>query len=84
MRWMAMAAPLTRLTKAPGKHTTTFRPMSSWIADIYSYTNKPPDLFVQENQPMAETKRITTSPTPSSSSIHGSTYRLWNSPRAMA
>ena len=41
--------PLTRLTKAPGKHTTAFSPDEHWIADVYSYTNKPPDLFVQEN-----------------------------------
>ncbi len=55
--------PLTRLTKAPGKHTTAFSPDENWIADVYSYTNKPPDLFVQENRAMADAKRITTSPT---------------------
>jgi dipeptidyl aminopeptidase/acylaminoacyl peptidase len=55
---------LTRLTKAPGKHTTTVSPDEHWIADIYSYTNQPPDLFVQENKPLAESKRLTTSPTP--------------------
>jgi dipeptidyl aminopeptidase/acylaminoacyl peptidase len=55
--------PLTRLTQAPGKHATTLSPDEKWIADIYSYTNKPPDLFVQENRAQAELKRITTSPT---------------------
>jgi dipeptidyl aminopeptidase/acylaminoacyl peptidase len=54
--------PLTRLTQAPGKHTTVLSPDEKWIADIYSYTNKPPDLFVQENRPQAGPKRITTSP----------------------
>jgi dipeptidyl aminopeptidase/acylaminoacyl peptidase len=54
----------TRLTKAPGKHTTTLSPDERWIADIYSYTNQPPDLYVQENKPLAELKRLTTSPTP--------------------
>jgi dipeptidyl aminopeptidase/acylaminoacyl peptidase len=54
---------LTRITKAVGKHTTTISPDEHWIADIYSYTNKPPDLFVQQNEPMADSKRLTTSPT---------------------
>jgi dipeptidyl aminopeptidase/acylaminoacyl peptidase len=56
--------PLTRLTQAPGKHTATLSPDEKWIADIYSYTNKPPDLFVEENRAAAESKRITTSPAP--------------------
>jgi dipeptidyl aminopeptidase/acylaminoacyl peptidase len=55
---------LTRLTKAPGKHTITLSPDEHWIADVYSYTNQPPDLYVQENKPLAELKRLTTSPTP--------------------
>jgi dipeptidyl aminopeptidase/acylaminoacyl peptidase len=53
---------LTRITKAPGKHTTTISPDEKWVADIYSYTNKPPDVYVQENRPMADSKRLTTSP----------------------
>jgi dipeptidyl aminopeptidase/acylaminoacyl peptidase len=56
--------PLTRLTKLAGKHTTTLSPDERWIADIYSYTNRPPDLYVQENRPEAEQKRLTTSPAP--------------------
>jgi dipeptidyl aminopeptidase/acylaminoacyl peptidase len=59
----ASGGELTRLTKAPGKHITSVSPDEHWIADIYSYTNKPPDVFVQENRPMAESKRLTTSPT---------------------
>ena len=35
---------------AAGKHTTTISPDEQWFADIYSYTNKPPDLFVQADQ----------------------------------
>ena len=53
---------LTRVTKAPGKHTTTISPDEKWVADIYSYTNKPPDVYVQENRPLADSKRLTTSP----------------------
>jgi dipeptidyl aminopeptidase/acylaminoacyl peptidase len=56
--------PLTRLTQAAGKHATTLSPDEKWMADVYSYTNKPPDLFVQENRAQAEPKRITTSPSP--------------------
>ncbi len=55
---------LTRITKAPGKHTTTVSPDEKWIADIYSYTNKPPEVYVQENRPMADARRLTTSPSP--------------------
>ncbi len=56
--------PLTRLTKEPGKHAATVSPDGRWIADIYSYTNKPPELYIQENQPLAEAKKLTTSPAP--------------------
>ncbi|HWC98608.1 MAG TPA: prolyl oligopeptidase family serine peptidase [Candidatus Sulfopaludibacter sp.] len=56
--------PLTRITAAVGKHTTTISPDEGWVADIYSYTNKPPELYVQEDKPRAESKKLTTSPTP--------------------
>jgi dipeptidyl aminopeptidase/acylaminoacyl peptidase len=56
--------PLTRISKAPGRHTTTLSPDERYIADIYSYTNKPPDLYVQENRPQQELTRLTTSPSP--------------------
>jgi len=55
---------LTRLTGRPGKHTTTLSPDERWIADVYSYINQPPDLFVQESRPGAEPQRLTTSPAP--------------------
>jgi dipeptidyl aminopeptidase/acylaminoacyl peptidase len=55
---------LTRITAAPGKHAAVVSPDDRWIADLYSYTNKPPEVYVQENRPQAESKRITTSPTP--------------------
>ena len=56
--------PLTRITQEPGRHVTTLSPDEHWIADIYSYTNKPPDLYIRENDPKAVAKRITTSPSP--------------------
>ena len=55
---------LTRLTRLPGKHTTAVSPDERWFADVYSYTNKPPELYVQENRPEADEKRLTTSPAP--------------------
>ena len=54
--------PLTRLTQAPGKHTTTLSPDETAFVDLYSYTNQPPDLFLQENRPPGSRKRLTTSP----------------------
>ena len=56
--------PLTRISKAPGKHTAVLSPDERLIADVYSYTNKPPDLYVQENRPQQDLKRLTTSPSP--------------------
>ena len=56
--------PLTRITQEPGKHVTTLSPDEHWIADIYSYTNKPPELYIRGNDPKAVAKRITTSPSP--------------------
>jgi dipeptidyl aminopeptidase/acylaminoacyl peptidase len=58
----AEGGPLTRLTKAPGRHTATVSPDDRWIADIYSFTNKPPELYVQENRPLADSRKLTTSP----------------------
>ncbi|HUP03263.1 MAG TPA: alpha/beta fold hydrolase, partial [Bryobacteraceae bacterium] len=60
----AEGGPLTRLTKAPGRHEATVSPDGRWIADVYSYTNKPPELYVQENRPMAEARKLTNSPAP--------------------
>jgi dipeptidyl aminopeptidase/acylaminoacyl peptidase len=54
--------PLTRISQAPGKHTAVLSPDERWIADVYSYTNKPPDLYIQENRPQQDLKRLTTSP----------------------
>jgi dipeptidyl aminopeptidase/acylaminoacyl peptidase len=56
--------PLTRITRAPGKHAATLSPDERWIADVYSYTNQPPELYVQENRPQADAKKLTTSPAP--------------------
>jgi dipeptidyl aminopeptidase/acylaminoacyl peptidase len=49
--------PMARLTNTPGKHDAVVSPDGKSIADIYSYTNKPPELYV-------DGKRVTTSPAP--------------------
>ena len=56
--------PATRITKMPGLHATTISPDEKWIADIYSYTNKPPELYLQPTQPMTTAVKLTTSPAP--------------------
>jgi dipeptidyl aminopeptidase/acylaminoacyl peptidase len=56
--------PLTRLTAAPGRHTATLSPDERWLADVYSYTNKPPELYIQENRPQAASQKVTESPAP--------------------
>ncbi|MBV8707911.1 MAG: prolyl oligopeptidase family serine peptidase [Acidobacteriaceae bacterium] len=53
-----------RITKLPGLHAATVSPDEKWIADVYSYTNKPPELYLQPNQPMAAGAKLTTSPAP--------------------
>ncbi|HLJ45548.1 MAG TPA: prolyl oligopeptidase family serine peptidase [Bryobacteraceae bacterium] len=53
-----------RLTAAAGSHAATLSPDERWIADVYSYTNKPPELFVQENRAGAEPRKLTSSPAP--------------------
>ena len=53
-----------RLTAASGHHACTLSPDEKWIADVYSYTNKPPELYVQANAAGADARRLTTSPAP--------------------
>jgi dipeptidyl aminopeptidase/acylaminoacyl peptidase len=55
---------LRRLTGLPGRHAATLSPDERWIADVYSYTNKPPELYVQENQAQASARKLTSSPSP--------------------
>ena len=56
--------PLTRITSRPGKHAATVSPDGRSIADLYSYTNQPTEVYVQENRAGAEAKRLTYSPAP--------------------
>jgi dipeptidyl aminopeptidase/acylaminoacyl peptidase len=56
--------PSTRITKASGGHNITLSPDEKLVADIYSYTNKPPELYIQANQAGAAATKVTTSPAP--------------------
>lgn len=54
----------TRITTLPGNHRAAPSPDGQWLADIYSYTNKPPELYAMRNEPRAEEKKLTSSPAP--------------------
>ncbi len=50
-----------RLTTATGNHEVTLSPDEKWMAIRYSYSNKPWELFIQENKPGAKPQQITSS-----------------------
>src|SRR5260370_33345161 len=52
----------TRITSESGSHGVSLSPDERWIADVHSYTNKPPELYVQENRPGAKARKLTSSP----------------------
>jgi len=54
--------PRTKITKETGSHRVTLSPDEHLLADVYSYTNKPPELFVADNHPGAVEKKLTSSP----------------------
>ena len=60
----ANGGPRTRLTTPPGNHSGVLSPDERWMADVYSYTNKPPELYLQETKPGALAKKLTSSPAP--------------------
>ncbi|HEY3739700.1 MAG TPA: prolyl oligopeptidase family serine peptidase [Bryobacteraceae bacterium] len=54
----------TKITSMPGSHRAILSHDEQWIADVYSYTNKPPELFVMPNRPGAQEAKLTNSPAP--------------------
>ena len=52
----------TRITSASGAHAAVVSPDGRLLADVYSFTNQPPDLFLQASTPGAARSRLTTSP----------------------
>ena len=54
----------SRLTQTAGRHAVTLSPDEKWMADIYSYVNKPPELFVSGSNTGALPLKLTDSPAP--------------------
>jgi len=52
----------TRLTRRDGQHFTPPSPTDR-LASLYEYSNRPPDVYVQNRSETAEAERVTTSPT---------------------
>lgn len=57
----------TRITTLPGNNNVDISPDETMLADVRSYSNKPPELYLLANQPAersTESKSVTTSPIP--------------------
>jgi dipeptidyl aminopeptidase/acylaminoacyl peptidase len=52
----------TRVTTASGGHAPVVSPDGRWLADVYSFVNRPPELYLVANRAGAEPVRLTTSP----------------------
>ncbi len=53
----------TRITSTVGSNQAEVSPDDSTLGLIYSYSNKPPEVFVMPNQPGGSAKQVTTTPT---------------------
>ncbi|MBV6431159.1 MAG: Dipeptidyl aminopeptidase 4 [Bryobacteraceae bacterium] len=51
-----------KITTMPGGHNATLSPDGTMLADVYSYTNKPPELYLQH--PRGKAEKVTSSPAP--------------------
>ena len=64
-RMSAEGGERVRLTSAVGFHNNVkVSPDEKYLADVYGYTTKPPEIYVQAAEPKAPAKQLTTSPTP--------------------
>jgi dipeptidyl aminopeptidase/acylaminoacyl peptidase len=54
----------TEITTISGSHRVFLSPDEKYLADIYSYTNEPPELYAMDNRPGASAKKLTDSPAP--------------------
>jgi len=59
----------TQITGLPGQNQVDISPDETMLADVRSYSNQPPELYLLENKPIAEKasaqlKPVTTSPIP--------------------
>jgi len=56
--------PRTKITNMSGEHEVTVSPDGTTFATVYSYTNKPPELYLQAMNPNAKPVKVTSSPAP--------------------
>jgi len=54
--------PRTRITTEPGGHRVTLSSDEKYLADVYSYVNRPPEIYTAENTPGAQEVKRTDSP----------------------
>jgi dipeptidyl aminopeptidase/acylaminoacyl peptidase len=52
----------TRITTEPGGHRVVLSRDEKYLADVYSYVNRPPEIFTSENKPGAKEDKRTDSP----------------------
>jgi dipeptidyl aminopeptidase/acylaminoacyl peptidase len=52
----------TQITKESGSHRVMLSPDEKFMADVYSFTNKPPEVFSGENRVGAPERKLTSSP----------------------
>ena len=62
-RMSAAGGARERITPQSGSHQTIVSPDQQWLADVHSYANKPPELYVARNRPASDLAQLTTSPT---------------------
>ncbi|MCC6317786.1 MAG: S9 family peptidase [Gemmatimonadaceae bacterium] len=62
-RMPVAGGPTERITTAVGGHQVVVSPDGRLIADVYSQSNTPPELFVGNYAPAAALSKLTTSPT---------------------
>jgi dipeptidyl aminopeptidase/acylaminoacyl peptidase len=53
---------MEKITGKTGKHNAVVSPDGQLVADVYSYVNRPPDLFLLRNRPGAEMSQLSVSP----------------------
>jgi dipeptidyl aminopeptidase/acylaminoacyl peptidase len=61
-RMPATGGALEKITSKAGKHTAVVSPDGKLVADVYSYVNRPPDLFLLQDRPGSEMSQLTVSP----------------------
>ena len=62
-RMSAAGGARERVTTKPGGHQAILSPDEQWLADVYSFSNKPPELYLVRSRANAEMAQLTTSPT---------------------